>query len=144
MQLTKQTDFAFRILLYLGQLPEGELANIKAICEFYGISQNHIAKVVVKLTKLGYLASVRGHGGGIRLAVQPAAINLASVIEDFETSLKPVNCDTPPCRIAASCQLKGLLFEATNAFMNTMRQRTLADILPKQISAASSLAVEIK
>ncbi len=67
MQLTKQTDFAFRILLYLGQLPEGELANIKVICAFYGISQKHIAKVVVKLTKFGYLSSVRGPLAGYSL-----------------------------------------------------------------------------
>jgi Rrf2 family nitric oxide-sensitive transcriptional repressor len=143
MQLTKQTDFAFRILLYLGQLPDGELANIKVICAFYDISQNHIAKVVVKLTKLGYLTSVRGHGGGIRLAKPPAAINLAIVIEDFEATLKPVNCDSPLCRIASSCQLKGLLFEATNAFLETMRQRTLADLLPPKTKDMDSLAVEI-
>ncbi|WP_320837042.1 Rrf2 family transcriptional regulator [Zhongshania sp.] len=144
MQLTKQTDFAFRILLYLGQLPEGELANIKVICAFYDISQNHIAKVVVKLTKLGYLSSVRGHGGGIRLAISPSAINLANVITDFETTLKPVNCDSPPCKITSSCQLKGLLFEATNAFMDTMRQRTLADLLPDAATSNENLAVEIK
>ena len=137
MQLTKQTDFAFRILLYLGQLPEGELANIKVICAFYGISQNHIAK-------LGYLSSVRGHGGGIRLAISPSAINLANVITDFETTLKPVNCDSPPCKITSSCQLKGLLFEATNAFMATMRQRTLADLLPDAATSNENLAVEIK
>jgi Rrf2 family nitric oxide-sensitive transcriptional repressor len=144
MQLTKQTDFAFRILLYLGQLPDGELANIKVICAFYDISQNHIAKVVVKLTKLGYLASIRGHGGGIRLARPPSSINLAQVIEDFETTLKPVNCDNPPCRIVTSCQLKGLLFEASNAFLETMRQRTLADLLPPKPIGEVSLAVEVR
>ena len=144
MQLTKQTDFAFRILLYVGQLADGELANIKEICEFYDISQNHIAKVVVKLTKLGYLISTRGHGGGIRLAISPATINLASVIEHFETTLKPVNCDSPPCRIVSSCQLRGLLFTATNAFLETMRQQTLADLLPNKNTCAENLAVEIK
>lgn len=144
MQLTKQTDFAFRILLYLGQRPAGELANIKGICEFYGISQNHIAKVVVKLTRLGYLISIRGHGGGIRLALPADKINLAQVIEDFETTMKPVNCTTPRCRILSSCQLSGLLGEAADAFLETMRQKTLADLLPQRAAGADNLALEIR
>ncbi|MBD2857455.1 Rrf2 family transcriptional regulator [Spongiibacter sp. KMU-158] len=128
MQLTKQTDFAFRTLLYLAELPAGKLANIKEICDFYGISKNHIAKVVMKLTKLGMVRAVRGNGGGIALAVPAETISLAYVVENFETTLQPVNCTVPRCKILSSCQLKGVLFDASRAFMDTLKGKTLADV----------------
>lgn len=143
MQLTKQTDFAFRVLLFLSRLPAGDLTNIRDICGFYDISHNHIAKVVVKLTKLGYVESIRGHGGGIRLAKGPIEINLAQVIEDFETTLDPVNCMAPPCKIVPNCELKRLLFEASNAFLKSMRSYSLADLILEPQSNNISLAVEI-
>lgn len=129
MQLTKQTDFAFRVLLYVGQLPEEELATIREICDFYDISQNHVAKVVVKLTRLGYLQSIRGKKGGIRLAQPADQINLASVVEHFESTMQPVNCMAPRCTIVASCRLKGVLHEAMTAFTQTLAAKTLADLL---------------
>ncbi|HEY9033707.1 MAG TPA: Rrf2 family transcriptional regulator, partial [Pseudomonadales bacterium] len=64
MQLTKQTDFAFRTLLYLARQPADELVNIQQLCDYYAISPNHLAKVVVKLGHLGYIRTVRGKGGG--------------------------------------------------------------------------------
>lgn len=129
MQLTKQTDFAFRILIYLGHLPAGEKAQIQQVCDFYDISSNHIAKVVVKLAKLGYINAYRGKGGGIELARPSCSISLADVVRDFETGMKPVNCEQPLCRISGSCELKGILFAAMQAFMGEMGRHTLADLL---------------
>lgn len=130
MQLTKQTDFAFRVLLYLGQEPEGGLANLRDICDYYGISHNHVAKVAVKLTKLGYIRSVRGHGGGIALLAKPEDINVAQVIRDFESSLQPVNCTAPACKLLPDCKLKSVLFTAMNEFLESTSKYTLADLLP--------------
>lgn len=130
MQLTKQTDFAFRVLLYLGQVPAGELAHVGEICDFYEISHNHVAKVVVRLTKLGYIRSVRGHGGGIQLLAAPEEINVAQVIRDFETSLRPVNCEDPKCRLLPGCKLKTVLFDAMDEFLKSTAKYTLADLLP--------------
>ncbi len=129
MQLTKQTDFAFRILLYLGRAPEDSMSNIRDICDYYGISQNHVAKVVVKLTKLGYISSLRGHGGGIRLLAKPEEINVGQVIRDFETSLQPVNCESPKCVLLPDCKLKSVLFSAMNDFLESTSRYTLADLL---------------
>lgn len=129
MQLTKQTDFAFRILIYLGQLPAGDKAQIQQVCDFYAISSNHIAKVVVKLAKLGYIKAYRGKGGGMELARPPAAINLADIVKDFETGMKPVNCEQPLCRISSNCELKGILQAAMQAFMDELARYTLADLL---------------
>ena len=134
MQLTKQTDFAFRILIYLGQLPPGEKAQIQQICNFYDISSNHISKVVVKLAKLGYINAYRGKGGGVELGMSPENINLADVVKAFESSLQPVNCDVPLCRINGHCELKGILFASMQAFMSELGRHTLADLLKKSTS----------
>lgn len=135
MQLTKQTDFAFRVLLYLGQMPEETLCNLRDICDYYDISHNHIAKVAVKLAKLGYIRSVRGHGGGIALLAKPEEINVAQVIRDFEPSLQPVNCTAPACKLLPNCKLKSVLFTAMNDFLKSASQYTLADILPAPATA---------
>jgi len=129
MQLTKQTDFAFRTLLYLAQRPGGELVHIRDVCDYYRISGNHVSKVVMKLARLGYIEAVRGKGGGIRLARAPAEINLAAVVAAFETTLKPVNCDQPRCRIRAQCKLRGLLDDAMQAFLVTLERQSLQDLL---------------
>lgn len=132
MQLTKQTDFAFRTLIYLGELPEGELSHVKDVCDFYDISANHISKVVVKLVKLGYVKAQRGKGGGIKLGMPPENISLAKVVEEFETTLKPVNCMKPRCRIVNQCKLKGMLHDAMKAFLDTLKGRSLADLIGPQ------------
>ena len=129
MQLTKQTDFAFRTLIYLGQRQDEELIHIRDVCDYYKISGNHVSKVVMKLARLGYIEAVRGKGGGIRLSMAPAQINVADVVAAFETTLKPVNCDQPRCRIRSHCRLKGLLDEGMQAFMDTLRSRSLEDLL---------------
>lgn len=134
MQLTKQTDYAFRLLMYLACLPKDQRANIQQVCTFYDISSNHLAKVVVKLVKLGYITTFRGKGGGLMLAKDPARIRLDEVVQNFETSLKPVNCETPMCAIFARCQLKEVLFDAMQQFLSTLSQYTLADITDKRLA----------
>ena len=139
MQLTKQTDFAFRTLLVLAALPEGKLSSIPEICQFYDISNNHLAKVVQRLVKCGYIKAIRGKGGGICLAKPAQEINLADVVRDFETQLSVVNCAQPRCRIIHDCQLQGLLADAMKAFINTLEAYTLADVLMNPSDAAQIL-----
>lgn len=129
MQLTKQTDFAFRTLLYLARLPKGELSSIHDVCEYYDISPNHIAKVVVKLGHLGHIRTVRGKGGGIALSDTALAVSLAEIVSAFESTLEPVNCEEPACRLAPDCRLKGVLDDAMQAFVAVLRRYTLADLL---------------
>ena len=128
MHLTKQTDFAFRVLIYLTEQPDHELVTIQEICDFYDISANHIARVVMRLVTLGYVESVRGRGGGIRLARPAESIGLKAVVRDFESTLQPINCREQPCRIIKSCQLKGILNDAMNAFLQALEPYSLADL----------------
>lgn len=127
MQLTRYTDYAFRTLLYLNHSSE-RLVTISEIAEAYGISRNHLVKVVHALGRLGFIETYRGKRGGIRLGRAPEAIHLDEVVRHMEDRLEPVNCDTPPCPIRELCQLRGATHAAMDAFLATLASYTLADI----------------
>jgi Rrf2 family nitric oxide-sensitive transcriptional repressor len=129
MHLTKHTDYAFRVLLYLASKPEGELAKIPQICEFYQLSQSHISKIVMKLVQAGYVSAFRGKGGGIRLAKVPDAINVGQVLAEFEPGMRLVNCREPYCALDPVCTLKGVLNEAAQEFVANLERYSLADLM---------------
>lgn len=133
MQLTKQTDYAFRTLIYLARLPKGELASIATLCEFYDISSNHLSKIVVKLGHLGYIETVRGKGGGIRLQEGALQLPLSAIVEAFETSLMPVNCFNPPCQLLPDCLLKTVLRDAMQAFVAVLASYSLQDLVRRDV-----------
>lgn len=131
MRLTTFSDYAFRVLIYLGSTPQG-LATIADIAAAYGISENHLMKVVHQLARLGYIETVRGKGGGMRLARPPAQINVGEVLRGTEDGFDLVDCmgeGESDCRIARSCALKGALGEAVGAFLKTLDRYTLADLV---------------
>lgn len=143
MQLTKQTDYAFRTLLYLATLAPGEKAQIKQICDYYAISSNHLAKIVLRLSRLGFIHSHRGKNGGLELAQKPEAINLGDVVRAFESGMNPVNCEEPKCTIAPDCLLKGILVDAMQAFTSHVSKFTLADIVLKRTTLETLEIVKI-
>lgn len=129
MQLTKHTDFALRCLMYVGTLPDGELVTISGVSEKLFIPRNHLMKIVNQLSNLGYVESVRGSKGGIRLGLEAKKINLAKVINDFEVRTDPVNCDNPICPLKRGCELRTVLFQAKAAFFEVLEAYSLADLL---------------
>jgi Rrf2 family nitric oxide-sensitive transcriptional repressor len=133
MRLTRYTDYAMRVLLYLGARP-GRLCSIAEISGAYRISQNHLMKVVNDLVNAGYVASVRGRFGGIRLGRDPAEINVGTVIRHTEDGFDLVDCGG--CVIAPACGLTGALGEALDAFMAVLDGYTLADLLNKRAGLA--------
>lgn len=136
MRLTTFSDYAFRVLIYLGGAPHGR-ATIADIAGAYGISENHLMKVVHQLARLGYIETVRGKGGGMRLARAPAAINVGEVLRATEDGFQLVECmgeAESDCRIARACALKGVLGEATAAFLETLDRYTLADLLRPRVA----------
>ncbi len=128
VQLTKYTDYAFRTLIFLGVQPPAELITITKVSEHFDMPRNHLIKVVHNLGKLGYLETVRGKGGGIRLARPASKISLREIVEAMEEKLEPVNCHKPSCRIVTVCQLRSVLAEAQEAFLAVLGNYTLADI----------------
>ena len=129
MRLTRYTDYAMRVLLYLGRQP-GELASIAAIARAYGISQNHLMKVVNDLVNAGYLESVRGRNGGIRLARPPQQINVGALVRHTEDDFDLVGCGA--CVIAPACGLTSVLDEALLAFLKVLDGYSLADVLARK------------
>ena len=128
MQLTKHTDYAFRVLIYLASMPEGRLATVQEIAERYAISRSHIMKIVNKLATAGLIHASRGQHGGLKLGRPREAINLRSVVELMEATLTPVNCEDPVCLIREDCTLKNILFDAQRQFLEHVGRYTLADL----------------
>lgn len=130
MKLTRFTDYSLRVLIYLG-LKENGRVTIREISDAYGISRNHLMKVVSLLTRMNYLDARRGPGGGIALARSPSEINVADVVRDMEDDLNLVECfcDGGACVIQPMCELKTALNKALAAYLNTLEQYTLSDLL---------------
>ena len=130
MKLTRFTDYSLRVLIYLGLKNDGRVT-IREISEAYGISRNHLMKVVSLLTRKGYLDARRGPGGGIALARPAGEIVVADVVRDMEDDLNLVECfcDGGECIITPVCELRRVLSQALNAYLHTLKKYTLADML---------------
>lgn len=89
-------------------------------------------KVTHDLGKLGYIETIRGRGGGIRLAVEPEQINIGEVVRKTEDDFHLVECFNPEgnlCKISPECRLKFALQEALKAYLAVLDTYTLADVL---------------
>lgn len=130
MQLTIFTDYGFRTLMFLRTHPE-RLCSVREVADHYGISYNHLVKVVHKLSQLGYIETTKGKGGGIHLAKGVEAYRLGDIVKALEPNMEIVECfnkDTNTCLISETCRLKHCLFDAKQAFIDVLNQRTLKDI----------------
>lgn len=130
MKLTNYSDYALRILIYLG-LKREKLSTITEISDCYRISRNHVVKIVHHLGQLGYLDTMRGKHGGIRLARAPEMINIGEVIRHTESTMDIVECfsEQNTCVICDSCVLRSIIAEALAAFMAVLDGYTLADLM---------------
>lgn len=137
MQLTRYTDYAFRMLIYLSLQPDDVRVTINDIAEHFDIPRNHLIKVAHRLGQLGYVRAIRGKGGGVALGMPPGEIGLGDIVRNMETQLDIVNCDEPLCPIQPQCKLRGILDEARNAFLEILDANTLADLRqrPTQLKA---------
>lgn len=131
MHITLFTDYALRVLMYLALNPTQQVT-IREIADSYGISKNHLMKVVQDLNNKGYLKATRGKNGGLRLRGEPEAINLGALVRTTEQDLTLVECfgSDGQCVITPACQLKRVLAEALETFFHTLDGYTLADLLP--------------
>lgn len=130
MQLTRFTDYCLRVLMYLSH--KEELATIAELAQAYRVSENHLMKVVHHLARKEYIITLRGKGGGMRLARSAAEINLANVIEDCEPTQGAVECMREgydgDCPLMPRCELRKALYGAQRAFLDHLRQFSLQDL----------------
>jgi len=130
MRLTSFSDYALRVLIYVATKPD-QLVTIADISKSYGISKNHLMKITNTLAAAGYVETVRGSGGGLRLSRAAADINIGAVLRHTEAGSHLVECadrKTNTCVIAPACGLKHVLFEALEAFYARLDKVSLADI----------------
>ncbi|WP_410015655.1 Rrf2 family transcriptional regulator [Sodalis sp. C49] len=129
MKLTRYTDYAVRVIIYLGA-HQGQLSSIAEISRQYAISHNNLMKVVQDLARLGYIDTLRGRNGGIRLGRAPQDINIGALIRHTEKGDALIDCAN--CVVAPACGLPGVLARATNAFYAVLDGYTLADLLSRR------------
>ena len=140
MRLTTFSDYSMRVIMYLG-LQHGQLVTISDIAKAYHISENHLTKVVHHLAQRGYVETVRGKGGGLRLVRDPGTINIGEMIRDAEgdTGLLPCLDTHDTCCIQSACKLRGILREAQVALYAVLDKYTLADLLQQEAPLAQIL-----
>lgn len=127
MHLTQFSDYGLRIALYLA-CHEGRLVSVDEIARAYGVSRNHLVKVVQTLTDLEVVEAHRGRGGGMRLAKPASEINVGWLVRRTEPHFHLVECfdeATNTCPISPACGLKGALSRAQNAFLAVLDEYTL-------------------
>lgn len=143
MQLTKHTDYALRVLMYVGVIDDRP-ATISEIGEAYDISKEHLRKVTHRLGQLGYVRTQRGRGGGLRLAREPNSISIGQLVRDMDENLAITECLAKggvPCRINDVCGMKCALRGAIDKFVETLDNQTLADFLVEKPAIRESLAI---
>jgi Rrf2 family transcriptional regulator, nitric oxide-sensitive transcriptional repressor len=145
MQLTQYTDYGLRMLIALG-LARPRRMTAAQISDAYSISRHHLVKIAARLSELGYVETLRGKGGGMRLARDPASIRIGDVVRHMESELGVVEClesGGGTCVIAPSCRLKPMLAGATERFMEELDSHTLADVLQPRVPLARLLGIPV-
>ncbi len=130
MRLTVYSDYSLRLLMYLAVRPD-RVSTIKEVAKAYDISFNHLMKVVHQLGLAGYVETIRGRNGGMRLGRPAAEIGLGEVIRHTEPDMDIVPCFEPQnqsCPLRRACRLKGALDRARLAFLGVLDEYTLADL----------------
>ncbi len=134
MRLTLYTDYALRTLLYLA-VHTGRRVSIREVAQTYGISENHLVKIIHHLGRGGFVHTQRGRGGGLTLGRPPEEIRVGDVVRHTEEDMALVGCmarygeEVTPCLLSGGCRLRGVLGSALGAFMEVLDRSTLADLL---------------
>jgi len=143
MQLTQFTDYSLRVLMHLAY-QKGELCTIGDIAESHAVSENHLVKVVHQLAKFGYVETLRGKGGGLRLGRPAEKIGVGDVVRDMEGTIALSECLVEGlrsgCRLLPACKLRVVFRDAQNAFLKHLDGFTLSDLLLSRPPPVATLA----
>jgi len=143
MRLTVYTDYALRMLMYLALKQDG-LATIEEIADSYGISKNHLMKVAHQLGVAGYVTTVRGRHGGLRLAKPAKSIGLGEVVRHTEPDMALAMCFEPinaECTVLSCCVLRRALEGAGTAFLEALDKYTLNDLVKPRVPLQAMLSM---
>lgn len=141
MRLTVLSDYSLRVLMYLAARPD-RLSTIQEIASAYAISENHLMKVVHGLAKRGLVETMRGRGGGMRLARPADKIRVGAALRLVEEDQALVQCFSADdgCKITDICRLKRVLSRALQAYNDELDRWTLADLVARPKVLLDALA----
>lgn len=143
MKLNKRTDYALRTLIYLAMAGPERLSTLDEISTKFQIARDHLIKIVNKLGKLKYISAIRGKGGGLRINEHALTLSLYEIVFNFESSLKVIDCNHPPCPIRNFCKLNLILEEASQAFIDVLKKYSLQDLLPISLKDKAKLSKKL-
>ncbi|CAG9174364.1 HTH-type transcriptional repressor NsrR [Cupriavidus laharis] len=132
MQLTRFSDYALRLLMYVARADGSRPITIAEVGQQFDISHHHLVKVAARLSKLGWITATRGRHGGLELGPQAHQLTIGTILRELEGHKPVIDCDNPPCALNGSCRLRRALDEAEQAFYRTLDTVTLADVTGSQ------------
>src|SRR6516162_7161812 len=131
MTLTRFSDYSLRVLMFAAVQGDRSFS-VSEVASIYGLSKNHLAKVINRLVRSGHLKSRRGRRGGVWLGRDPGSIRLGTLVRLTENESPLVECfaaKSNRCRLTPACRLKGVLARALDSFYASLDQQTLADLV---------------
>lgn len=131
MHLSKFTDYAFRVLMYLAH-HQREIHTIPHLAESLNVSQNHLMKVVYFMAQQGWLITTRGKGGGIKISMLILSMPVGEIIRTLQGNPKLVDCNSPECILQQHCHFKHLLDNALEQFYQYLNQYTISECIDAQ------------
>lgn len=142
MQLTLYTDYSLRSLVFIALKTENsnELTTISNISTSLNISNNHVVKVIHNLSKNGFITTVRGSKGGIKLSKKSSEINLADVIMNTENMSCLMHCSHDDCCFHKVCLFQSIMNKAIRSFLNELRKFHLSDLLKERERLLDAIA----
>ena len=143
MRLNAQTDYALRLLMQLA-VNQDALITISEVAERFRISRNHLMKIAQALGQRGFIETVRGRSGGLRLASPPEEISVGAVVRKMEGDFAVVEClpgGNGQCIISSACRLTGIMSEALEAFLQVLDGYTIGDLCGRNPKLAKILSM---
>ena len=144
MRLTTRTNLAMRVLMYCAVNPD-RIVRKHEIATACNASENHLAQVVNTLAQTGFVETLRGRAGGLKLARKPAVIGVGDVLRTFESTLPFAECfdeATNTCPLRGACLFRNALKEALEAFYAALDRKTLADLVQDNAALEALLHME--
>ncbi|RZT29666.1 BadM/Rrf2 family transcriptional regulator [Cupriavidus agavae] len=128
MQLTRFSDYALRMLMYVSRADGSRPITIAEVGQQFDISHNHLVKVAARLSKLGWITATRGRNGGLQLGPDAEKLSIGTILRELEGRKAIVDCGSPPCVLRGNCRLKHALDAAEEAFYSALDGVTLGEV----------------
>lgn len=141
MRLTDRTDYALRVLMFLASSQCRH--TVAEMAGAFGVSANHLTKAVQQLQGLGWVSTTPGRGGGVEMAANPNRLRVGDVVRAIEPDLNIVECfrEDGACPFDGPCLLAGVLRDARTAFIASLDQVTLFDLIHRRETKLARVAL---